>query len=151
MTYMSPQISYLATARPFSISMSNTIRYLKSQITILASMESDLPERDVSILGPRPSSMFDDVYRSQAKELLCDRLDNFARDRIVLADYLIQETAVDKITENSTVFTFAKCVGRFVHARTHACILMAGNGADLRLWNRYFSERMRSGKDSPFG
>lgn len=45
MTYLSPQISYLTSARPMSISTGNAIRYLKYEISIVS---IDLPEQDVS-------------------------------------------------------------------------------------------------------
>ena len=45
MHYMSPQISYLVTARPLSVTMGNAIRALKYEISIL---DIDLPEQDVS-------------------------------------------------------------------------------------------------------
>ena len=47
MHYMSPQISYLVTARPLSVTMGNAIRALKYEISIL---DIDLPEQDVRIL-----------------------------------------------------------------------------------------------------
>lgn len=48
MTHISPQINHLVMARPMSTSMSNAIRYLKSEVTAIATMDEDIPERDVS-------------------------------------------------------------------------------------------------------
>lgn len=47
MTHISPQINHLVMARPLSTSMSNLIRYLKSEVTAITEMEDDVPERDV--------------------------------------------------------------------------------------------------------
>lgn len=44
----------------------------------------------------------------QAKQMLCERLDNYIRDRVILADYLIEETAIAKIQDDSVILTFAK-------------------------------------------
>ena len=55
MHYMSPQISYLVTARPLSVTMGNAIRALKYEISIL---DIDLPEQDVSV-SPSPSGRVD--------------------------------------------------------------------------------------------
>lgn len=52
MTYISPQISHIKEARPLSVGVGSAIRYLKSEITSLASTEDDMPERDVSFLEP---------------------------------------------------------------------------------------------------
>jgi translation initiation factor eIF-2B subunit delta len=44
--YLSPQISYLVSARPMAISMGNAIRELKYHISVVS---IDLPEQDVSV------------------------------------------------------------------------------------------------------
>lgn len=59
MTHLSPQISYLVSARPMSVSMGNAIRYLKFEISVLG---IDLPEQDVSHLNS-----FRFVYGSSPK------------------------------------------------------------------------------------
>ncbi len=46
MTYISPQITYLVSARPMSVTMGNAIRQLKLEIS---GSDIDLPEQDVSI------------------------------------------------------------------------------------------------------
>lgn len=63
MTYISPQISHIREARPLSVGAGNAIRYLKSEITSLASMEDDIPERDVSFLQTQWPSLISDATR----------------------------------------------------------------------------------------
>jgi translation initiation factor eIF-2B subunit delta len=50
MTYLSPQISYLTSARPMSVSLGNAIRSLKVQISAI---DIDLPEHAVSTIDLR--------------------------------------------------------------------------------------------------
>jgi translation initiation factor eIF-2B subunit delta len=45
MTYLSPQISHIVSARPMSVNMGNAIRQLKLEIS---ASDIDLPEQDVS-------------------------------------------------------------------------------------------------------
>ncbi len=45
MTHLSPQISYLVSARPMSVAMGNAIRELKLEIS---SCDIDMVEQDVS-------------------------------------------------------------------------------------------------------
>jgi len=59
MHYMSPQISYLVTARPLSVTMGNAIRALKYEISIL---DIDLPEQDVRILPFCLQARIDLIY-----------------------------------------------------------------------------------------
>ena len=44
----------------------------------------------------------------QAKLFLCERLDNFVRERILLADVVIQDHAIEKIKDGEVVLTFAR-------------------------------------------
>lgn len=46
----------------------------------------------------------------QAKDALCDTIDNYIRDRILLADQVIQETAGSKIKDGDVILTYARCV-----------------------------------------
>ncbi|KAF9518360.1 hypothetical protein BS47DRAFT_1338290 [Hydnum rufescens UP504] len=86
MTHLSPQITHLVAARPMSTSMGNAIRYLKYEISIL---DIDLPEQD-------------------AKQFLCERLDHYVRDRIILADLVIQDLAIEKIHDGDAILTYAR-------------------------------------------
>lgn len=45
---------------------------------------------------------------TQAKELLCERIDHFIRDRIVLAGKVIEENAIQKIREGDVILTYAR-------------------------------------------
>ncbi|KAG6378901.1 hypothetical protein JVT61DRAFT_13184 [Boletus reticuloceps] len=86
MTHLPPQITHLVSARPLSISMGNAIRQLKLEIS---GSDIDLPEQD-------------------AKDALCDTIDNYIRDRILLADQVIQETAGKKINNGDVILTYAR-------------------------------------------
>ncbi|KAH7888009.1 eukaryotic translation initiation factor 2B delta subunit [Phlebopus sp. FC_14] len=86
MAHLSPQITYLVSARPLSVTMGNAIRQLKLEIS---GSDIDLPEQD-------------------AKDALCDTIDNYIRDRILLADQVIQETAGKKIKDGDVILTYAR-------------------------------------------
>ncbi|CDO73983.1 hypothetical protein BN946_scf185043.g32 [Trametes cinnabarina] len=86
MTYLSPQISHLVAARPMSVTMGNAIRQLKLEIS---GTDPDLPEQD-------------------AKDALCRKIDTYMRERILIADQVIQETASSKIKDGDVILTFAR-------------------------------------------
>jgi len=86
MVHLNPQISRLVAARPLGVSMGNAIRYIKYEISVI---HIDLPEED-------------------AKELLCEKIDHFIRDRIIMADRLIVEHAVEKIIQNDVILVYAR-------------------------------------------
>ncbi|KAH9947298.1 eukaryotic translation initiation factor 2B delta subunit [Amylocystis lapponica] len=86
MTHLSPQISHLVAARPMSVTMGNAIRELKLEIS---GSDIDLPEQD-------------------AKDALCQKIDNYIRDRIIIADQVIEETAGNKIKDGDVVLTYAR-------------------------------------------
>ncbi|KAF2156944.1 IF-2B-domain-containing protein [Myriangium duriaei CBS 260.36] len=84
--YLSPQIEYLKSHRPISVSMGNAIRWLKDYIIHI---DPDVPEND-------------------AKADILDAIDTFIRERITVADTAIAATASAKIRPGSKVVTFAK-------------------------------------------
>lgn len=86
MTYLSPQISYLVAARPMSVTMGNAIRQLKLDIS---GSDIDLPEQD-------------------AKDALCRKIDDYIRERIIIADQVIEETAGSKIKDGDVILTYAR-------------------------------------------
>ncbi|KZO94818.1 IF-2B-domain-containing protein [Calocera viscosa TUFC12733] len=86
MTYLSPQISHLVAARPMSASMGNAIRWLKYEVSVLS---IDLPEQN-------------------AKDYLCERIDTYIRDRITVADRVIEDHAMEKIRDGDVVLTYAR-------------------------------------------
>lgn len=86
MTHLSPQINHLVLARPMSVTMGNAIRQLKLEIS---GSDIDLPEQD-------------------AKNALCTKIDNYIRDRIIIADQVIQETAGKKIKDGDVILTYAR-------------------------------------------
>ena len=102
MTHLSPQISHLVAARPMSVTMGNAIRQLKLEIS---GSDIDLPEQDVS----RSAVVFRCwTQLSQAKDALCLKIDNYIRDRIIIADQVIQETAGNKIKDGDVILTYAR-------------------------------------------
>ncbi|KAH9482426.1 putative translation initiation factor eIF-2B subunit delta [Psilocybe cubensis] len=86
MTHLSPQITHLVSARPMSVTMGNAIRELKLEI----------------------SGIDIDVIEQDAKELLYTKIDNYIRDRIIIADEVIQELAGKKIKDGDVILTYAK-------------------------------------------
>ncbi|KXN87937.1 putative translation initiation factor eIF-2B subunit delta [Leucoagaricus sp. SymC.cos] len=86
MTHLSPQITHLVSARPMSVTMGNAIRQLKLEIS-----NSDI-----------------DMVEQDAKNALCQKIDNYIRDRIIIADEVIQELAGNKINDGDVVLTFAR-------------------------------------------
>ncbi|CUM66957.1 uncharacterized protein PRCAT00004644001 [Priceomyces carsonii] len=82
--HLSNQIEYLKTARPLSISMGNAIRWLKQEIS------------HISI----------DTTESQAKAILCQKIDDFIKEKIELSEQVIIENASKHITNDSTILTF---------------------------------------------
>ncbi|KAF5388359.1 hypothetical protein D9615_000134 [Tricholomella constricta] len=86
MTHLSPQITHLVAARPMSVTMGNAIRQLKLEIS-----GSDI-----------------DMIEQDAKDALCHKIDNYIRDRIIIADEVIQELAGKKINEGDVILTYAR-------------------------------------------
>ncbi|KAG6038675.1 hypothetical protein E4U41_003910 [Claviceps citrina] len=83
---LNPQIEYLSACRPMCFSMGNAIRWLKLQIS---KIDIDLPDAD-------------------AKHMLCQSIDGFIHEHIVLADFVIVKTAADRIsTDDEVVLTYA--------------------------------------------
>ncbi|CAG8473223.1 3696_t:CDS:2 [Diversispora eburnea] len=85
-THLSPQISYLVNARPMSVGMGNAIRHLKWEISTIDIEMSD----------------------EEAKHLLCEKIDNFIRDRITVADRVIVEYGLQKIQDGDVILTYAR-------------------------------------------
>ncbi|CAE6512444.1 unnamed protein product [Rhizoctonia solani] len=86
MTYLSPQISYLTSARPMSVSLGNAIRSLKLQIS---EIDIDLPEH-------------------AAKTELYSRIDQYMQERILAADVAISTFGLAKIHDGDVVLTYAR-------------------------------------------
>ncbi|PQE30153.1 translation initiation factor eif-2b delta subunit protein [Rutstroemia sp. NJR-2017a WRK4] len=83
---LSPQIEYLSSCRPLSISMGNAIRWLKLEI----------------------SKIDPDLSESEAKESVCDAIDIFTRERVTFADKVIADSAAEKIRDGDVILTYAK-------------------------------------------
>ncbi|GAO16945.1 uncharacterized protein UV8b_06645 [Ustilaginoidea virens] len=82
---LNPQIEYLTACRPMCFSMGNAVRWLKLQIS---KIDIDLPD-------------------SAAKKVLCQAIDNFIHERIILADLVIVKTAAGMIADDEVVLTYA--------------------------------------------
>ncbi|VVT50527.1 uncharacterized protein SAPINGB_P002793 [Magnusiomyces paraingens] len=83
--HLSHQIDHLKTARPLSIAMGNSIRWLKQEITNLGI----------------------DVSDAEAKDHLHDQIDNFIRVRLDYADRVIVENAINNINDGDTILTYS--------------------------------------------
>jgi translation initiation factor eIF-2B subunit delta len=83
--HLSPQIDYLRSCRPLSISMGNAIRWLKD---IIIKIDPSTPE-------------------AEAKRTLLSEIDDFIRDRVTAADKLIAEYAEKKIENGDVILTYA--------------------------------------------
>lgn len=85
-THLSHQITYLVSSRPLSVSMGNAIRWLKVEIS---RSDVDLPEKD-------------------AKKELCDKIDTYVKEKIIVAAEVIQENATVKIKDGDVILTYAR-------------------------------------------
>ncbi|CCU75215.1 translation initiation factor eIF-2B subunit delta [Blumeria hordei DH14] len=83
---LSPQIEYLSSCRPLSISMGNAIRWLK---LLISKVDPNTPD-------------------AEAKKYLCDSINVFIRERVTLADEVISKNAVEKIRDGDVIMTYAK-------------------------------------------
>jgi translation initiation factor eIF-2B subunit delta len=83
---LSPNIEYLSSCRPLSISMGNAIRWLKLEIS---KVDIDIPE-------------------AEAKKGLCEAIDIFIRERVTFADQVIAQSTADKIKDGDVILTYAK-------------------------------------------
>ncbi|KAG0232905.1 hypothetical protein BGW42_007814 [Actinomortierella wolfii] len=83
--YLNPHINYLVSCRPMAVSMGNAIRYLKYEI----GENLDLPDED-------------------ARALFVEKIDNFIRDRITVADQIIREHGMQKIQDGDVILTYAR-------------------------------------------
>lgn len=84
-TYLSPQIEYLKTCRPLSVTMRNAIRWLKLQISVLS---IDLSDDD-------------------AKTFLVEHIENFIRDRVTVAAKVIGHHGASRIHAGDHILIYA--------------------------------------------
>ena len=85
-TVLSSQIEYLTSCRPLSVSMGNTIRWLKVKI----------------------SEIDPDTSEDTARVDLCQDIDNFINERITVADQVIADFTCSKIQDDDVILTYAK-------------------------------------------
>lgn len=83
--HLSPQIDYLRSCRPLSISMGNAIRWLKD---IIIKIDPSTPE-------------------AEAKRDLVEEIDMFIRERVTAAQKLIRDQATTKILPGDVILTYA--------------------------------------------
>ncbi|KAL1606316.1 hypothetical protein SLS60_003718 [Paraconiothyrium brasiliense] len=83
--HLSPQIDYLRSCRPLSISMGNAIRWLKD---IIIKIDPSTPE-------------------AEAKRDLVEEIDMFIRERVTAAQKLIRDQAATKILPGDVILTYA--------------------------------------------
>lgn len=82
--YLSHQIDILKKARPLSVTMGNAIRWLKQEISLI---DPSMPDK-------------------KAKQDLCEKIAQFAREKIELADQLIIGTASHHVENGTTIVTY---------------------------------------------
>lgn len=82
--YLSHQIDILKRARPLSVTMGNAIRWLKQEISVI---DPSTPDKE-------------------AKQVLREKIAQFAREKIELADHLIIEAGSQHVEDGSTIVTY---------------------------------------------
>ncbi|KAI4688555.1 uncharacterized protein J4E84_004485 [Alternaria hordeiaustralica] len=83
--HLGPQIEFLKSCRPLSISMGNAIRWLKD---IIIKIDPSTPE-------------------NEAKRDLIEEIDIFIRERVTAADRLIRDLAATKIQAGDVILIYA--------------------------------------------
>ncbi|ODQ77302.1 hypothetical protein BABINDRAFT_163571 [Babjeviella inositovora NRRL Y-12698] len=83
-SYLSHQIDYLKNSRPLSVTMGNAIRWLKQQISVISISMSDV----------------------DAKKLICEQIDEFINEKIVITQQVIIDNASLHISNESVVLTY---------------------------------------------
>ncbi|EHN02330.1 Gcd2p [Saccharomyces cerevisiae x Saccharomyces kudriavzevii VIN7] len=83
-SYLSHQIDLLKKARPLSVTMGNAIRWLKQEISLI---DPSTPDK-------------------AAKKDLCEKIGQFAKEKIELADQLIIDNASTQIENSTTIVTY---------------------------------------------
>ncbi|KAL7274548.1 hypothetical protein RUND412_002546 [Rhizina undulata] len=85
--YLSHQVNYLLSARPMSIAMGNTIRWLKTEI----------------------SKVSPDLTQEAAKKALSLQIGAFIHEKLTAADEMIVRTTVDRyINDDDVIVTYGK-------------------------------------------
>lgn len=82
--YLSHQIDILKKGRPLSVTMGNAIRWLKQEISVI---DPSMPDK-------------------KAKQILREKIAQFAREKIEFADRLIIETGSQHVENGSTIVTY---------------------------------------------
>ena len=85
-THLSHQISYINTARTLGVSQGNAIRWLKK---LISALDPDLAE-------------------SEAKMFICESIDAFIREKVVLADEVISKEGAERVEDGDVVMAYGK-------------------------------------------
>jgi translation initiation factor eIF-2B subunit delta len=83
---LSPQLTHLKLSRPFSITQSNSIRWLKN---LIATIDPSAPE-------------------PAAKQYIITSISTFVRERFTIADRVIAQIAGERIRDGEVILTYAK-------------------------------------------
>ncbi|OLL22022.1 putative translation initiation factor eIF-2B subunit delta [Neolecta irregularis DAH-3] len=83
-TYINTQINFLVSARPLSVSMGNSIRWLKVEISVLSI----------------------DLNDDKAKEGLIEKIVYFVHERITMAYSLIDSRMTEKLSHHDVILVF---------------------------------------------
>ncbi|CAN0891511.1 Translation initiation factor eIF-2B subunit delta [Linum grandiflorum] len=95
---ISSQVSFFTECRPLSMSMGNAIRFLKNRIAKL------------------PLSLSE----SEAKASLCDDIDRFITEKIVLAARVIVSHAITKVKDGDVLLVYgSSCVVEMILLQSH--------------------------------
>lgn len=84
-TYLSHQITFLTTCRPLAVSQGNAIRALK---LVISSIDPAVPE-------------------PEAKEDICEFIENFIREKITVADQVIANSGAEKVNDGDVILCFS--------------------------------------------
>ncbi|TVY81800.1 putative translation initiation factor eIF-2B subunit delta [Lachnellula suecica] len=83
---LNPHIGYLVSFRPLSISMGNAISWFKRLVSQVSIDDSD----------------------AKVKNYLCERIDEYIRERVTYADQAIAKSTAEKIRDGDVILTYAK-------------------------------------------
>lgn len=104
--FLSPQLSHVKSARPFSTTQSNSIRWLKN---LIANIDPSVPE-------------------DRAKDDICDAIDAFISEQFTMAQHVIADTASDKVQNGDVILTYGKSA-----AVLSSLLLAASRGTQFRV------------------
>lgn len=81
------------------------------------------------------------VCNYKAKDALCQKIDDYIRDRIIIADEVIQELAGNKIKDGDVILTYARSLDSSIPYISNMDTDRVPT-LDLQSWKRCFSVHM---------